>query len=89
MISPRGCSKSSAFIHGVTRYYCMTHNHDMANEQYQCSLGQVEAYICQQVSSETSRLQARVAKIEEHFTARLIEFGRNLEKLHEQPNPPT
>lgn len=80
---PRSCMKAStpqAYGHG-TKYHCSTHGVEMAHDTYACPLGQLEMYLASQLTQVNCRLQSMENKI----TNRLVEFGKNLEKLHEQP----
>jgi hypothetical protein len=57
----------------------------MTEGQYVCSLGQMETFLVSQINCELAMLDTRLKHLENSITDRLVEFGKNLEKLHEQP----
>jgi len=84
MLASRGCAKTSTIYNGSTRYYCSTHNHEMTNEQWQCSFGAFENFLIGQLNTQFAHFDLRVQMLENKITERLVEFGKNLEKLHER-----
>jgi hypothetical protein len=57
----------------------------MIEGQYVCALGQMETFLVGQINAEFAMIETRLRNLENSITDRLVEFGKNLEKLHEQP----
>ena len=86
MISVRSCQKQTVWAGSHNKYVCATHGVEMDSQVHTCSHGSLESYIF----GVMFQMEHRLTVIENKITDRLAEFGRNLEKLHDEPpNPHT